>query len=57
MSSAFLLFRRLSMLFNLNPSLAGWTVVAVMLSSGFILGAISDRLLRLVGVKDRSEWR
>ncbi|MDO8682205.1 MAG: hypothetical protein Q7N50_01815 [Armatimonadota bacterium] len=41
------------MLTNLDPSLNGWLVVGVMLTAGFVLGAVADRLLRLVGVRDR----
>lgn len=45
------------MLSDLSPSLNGWLVVGIMLGSGFVLGSIFDRLLRLVGVRDRHEGR
>jgi uncharacterized membrane-anchored protein YhcB (DUF1043 family) len=46
------------MLLNkLNPSLAGWAVVAIMLVSGLVLGTVSDRLLRFLGVGERKKRR
>ena len=41
------------MLDHLNPTLGGWLVAGVMVASGLVLGSISDRLLRLIGVRDR----
>lgn len=43
------------MLTHLDPALQGWLVVAVMISSGLVLGSISERLLRIMGVRDRGE--
>ncbi|MBI2844203.1 MAG: hypothetical protein HYX78_12450 [Armatimonadetes bacterium] len=43
------------MISGLDPGLSGWLVVGVMLTSGLVLGIVSDRVLRLVGVRDRVE--